>query len=200
MDKALAQTTIRWSGIQQVLEDASSDTLVLLDAAFYPCSRMTRREGVLEVIAASAGEDPRKALGRVAFTRALTDELRTRLSQKFRGPLSALSAAELHVRLMSNYPRIIEDRNPDKEQITSFPSPLHVQISSNARLPSILLAPCRKPLPSSPEASIPSIQLSLTLRLADGGIDKPGWVEWMRLLPEGVREVKCESPFRSTFR
>lgn len=200
MDKNSAQTTIRWSGIQQVLEDATSDTLVLMDAAFYPCSKMARREGVLEVIAASAGEDPKKALGRVAFTRALIDELSTRLSQKFRGPLSAFSAAELHVRLMSSYPRIIEDRNPDKEQITSFPSPLHIQMSSNARLPSIFLAPCRKPLPNSPEATTPGTQLNLTLRLVDGAIDKPGWIEWMRLLPDGVREVKCESPFRNTFR
>ncbi|KIH89287.1 hypothetical protein SPBR_06823 [Sporothrix brasiliensis 5110] len=193
-------TTIRWSGIQQVLEDATSDTLMIMDAAFYPCSKMARREGVFELVAASAGEDPKRALGRVAFTRALIDELSTRLNQKFRGPLSAFSAAELHVRLMSNYPRIIEDRNPDKERLTSFPAPLHILITSDARLPSILLAPSRKPLPTSPEATTPGTQLNLTLRLVDGAVDKPGWIEWMRLLPEGVREVKCESPYRNAFR
>ncbi|KAL1888230.1 hypothetical protein Sste5346_009704 [Sporothrix stenoceras] len=201
MDKSAAQdTTIRWSGIQQLLEDATSDTLMIMDAAFYPCSKMARRDGVFEVIAASAGEDPKRALGRVAFTRALIDELSTRLSQKFRGLMSAFSAAELHVKLMSNYPRIIEDHNPDKERLTSFPAPLHIQIASDARLPSILLAPCRKTLPASPEASAPGTQLNLTLRLVDGTVDKPGWIEWMRLLPEGVREVKCETPYRNNFR
>ena len=208
MDKAAVQgqtqATIRWSAIQQVLEDATADTLLLMDAAYYPCSKMSRREGVFEVVAAASGEDPKKALGRVSFTRAMTDELRTRLNQRFRGPLSALSAAELHVRLMSNYPKIVEERSTDKEQMTSFPSPFHMQASSNARLPSILLAPFRKPLPRSPDAAtttlIPSTQLNLTIRLSDGAVDKPGWIEWMRLLPEGVKEVKCESPFRNVYR
>ncbi|OAA62650.1 hypothetical protein SPI_04190 [Niveomyces insectorum RCEF 264] len=197
--------TIRWSGIQQVLEDATSDTLVLMDAAYYPCSKMKRREGVLELIAASAGEDSSKTLGRISFTQALTEELRTRLDQTFRGPLAALSAAELHVRLMASYPRMIQDRNPEMERILSFPSPLHLQMSASARLPSILLAPCRTRQPGSPHAhtreALPSgTQLTLTLRLAEGGVDKAGWVEWMRLLPEGVCDVKCENAFRSAYR
>ncbi|EPE06182.1 hypothetical protein F503_03011 [Ophiostoma piceae UAMH 11346] len=206
MDKAAvqgqAQATIRWSAIQQVLEDATADTLLLMDAAYYPCSKMTRREGVFEVVAAASGEDPKKALGRVSFTRAITEELRTRLNQRFRGPLSALSAAELHVQLTSNYPKIIEERSTDKEQMTSFPSPFHMQAASNARLPSILLAPFRKSSLRSPEPTtpIPSTQLNLTIRLSDGVVDKPGWIEWMRLLPEGVKEVKCESPFRNVYR
>ncbi|CAK7218047.1 hypothetical protein SCUCBS95973_003357 [Sporothrix curviconia] len=198
LDQPAAPTSIRWSGIQQVLEDAVSDTLMLMDATFYPCSKMTRRHGVFEVIAASAGEESKRVLGRAAFTRALTEELSTRLHQKYRSPLSAFSAAELHVRLMSNYPRIVGEHSTDKERLTSYPSPLHIQISSDARLPSILLAPCRKPLPTSPGSSVPGNQLNLTLRLADGAIDKPAWVEWMRLLPESVREVKCEVPYRST--
>ncbi|CAK7234171.1 hypothetical protein SBRCBS47491_008859 [Sporothrix bragantina] len=202
LDQPAAQISIRWSGIQQVLEDAVSDTLMLMDATFYPCSKMTRRQGVFEIIAASAGEESKRALGRVAFTRALTEELNARLHQKYRGAFSAFSAAELHVRLMSNYPRVVGERSVEKERLMSYPSPLHIQISSDARLPSILLAPCRRPLPTSPESTAPGNQLNLTLRLADGTIDKPAWVEWMRLLPEGVREVKCEAPYRpsNTFR
>ncbi|EFX04016.1 hypothetical protein CMQ_944 [Grosmannia clavigera kw1407] len=192
--------TIRWSGIQQVLEDATSDTLILMDAAYYPCSKMTRREGVLELIAASAGESQSNKLGRVAFTHALINQLQTRLNQKYRGPLSALSAAELHVRLLSDYSRIMQGQNPEKEQITSSPSPLHIQISANARLPSILVAPSKRPMPSSPEMQAPGTQIHLTLQLSDSGVDKAGWTEWMRLLPEGVQEVKCDSPFRNTFR
>lgn len=111
-----------------------------------------------------------------------------------------MSAAELHVRLMSSYPRIIENLNQSKERLTSHPTPLHIQMASDARLPSILLAPCRKPLPTSPEATAPGTQLNLTLRLVDGAVDKAAWAEWMRLLPEGVREVKCDTPYRNTFR
>lgn len=183
-----------------MLEDAVSDTLILMDAAYYPCSKMTRRNGVLELIAASAGESQSNALGRVSFTRALIDELQMRLSQKYRGPLSTLSAAALHVRLLSAYPRILQEQNPEKEQLTSFPSPLHIQISENPRLPSILLAPSKRPPPASPEMLAPGTQIHLTVQLSDSGVDKAGWTEWMRLLPESVQEVKCESPFRNTFR
>ena len=168
---------------------------MLMDATFYPCSKLARRQGVFEIIAASAGEESKQALGRVAFTRALTEELSTRLHQKYRGPFSALSAAELHVRLMSSYPRIVEERNANKERLMSYPSPLHIHVASDARLPSILLAPCRKPLPTSPESPAHGSQLNLSLRLYST-IDKAAWIEWMRLLPEGVREVKCESPYR----
>ncbi|KAG7120880.1 hypothetical protein HYQ46_010868 [Verticillium longisporum] len=49
--------TLRWSGIQQVLEEACGDTLILMDAAYYPSSKMVRQQGVLELIAAAVSEE-----------------------------------------------------------------------------------------------------------------------------------------------
>jgi hypothetical protein len=123
-------SAIRWSGIQQILEVASSDTLIIMDAAYYPSSKLVRQEGVLELVAASASEDHAKLLGRGAFTREVTDQLRTRASQKFMNPLSA---AELHAKLFSQYPKMIQDQSPEKQMVTSFPSPLHLQVSGSVK-------------------------------------------------------------------
>ncbi|KAK0630088.1 hypothetical protein B0T17DRAFT_589689 [Bombardia bombarda] len=170
--QAEPSSAIRWSGIQQILEGASSDTLIIMDAPYYPSSKLVRQEGVLELIAASASEDHVQFLDRSAFTRALTEQLRTRASQKFMSPLSA---AELHAKLLSFYPKMIQDRNPEKEMVTSFPSPLHIQVSGGTHL-------------------------SLTFRLADDNVNLDSWVEWLRSMPEGIREVKVEGPYRNTFR
>lgn len=190
-------STIRWSGIQQILEDACSDTLVIMDAAYYPSSKLVRRQGVLEFIAASASEDHAKFLGRSAFTRALTELLHTRrASQKFMNPLSA---AELHAKLLSFYPGMIQDRQPEKEVLTSFPSPLHVQISGDSRLPSILLAPIHKGLvPFALDAVQSGPQLNLTFRLTDDNFNTESWSEWLRTMPGGIRDVKVEGPYSNT--
>ncbi|KAK3383703.1 hypothetical protein B0T24DRAFT_59837 [Lasiosphaeria ovina] len=191
-------TTIRWSGIQQILEDACSDTLIIMDSAYYPSSKMVRKEGVLELIAASASEDHAKLIDRSAFTRALTSQLRTRASQKYMDPFSA---AELHAELLSLYPKIIQDQSPEKEMVTSFPSPLHTQISGSAKLPSILLAPMQKGLPPyTPDSPSSGANMVLTFRLSDDSINMDSWAEWLRSMPEGIKEVKVDGPYRNTFR
>ncbi|KAK3394350.1 hypothetical protein B0H63DRAFT_43407 [Podospora didyma] len=191
-------SVIRWSGIQQILEVACSDTLIVMDSAYYPSSQMVRQEGVLELIAASASEEHVKLLDRSAFTRALTDQLRTRASQKFMNPLSA---AELHAKLLSLYPKMVQDRSPEKEMVTSFPSPLHMQVSGNAKLPSILLVPMQKGIPPyAPESPTNGAHMSLTFRLSDDTINTDSWAEWLRSMPEGIKEVKVDGPYRNTFR
>jgi hypothetical protein len=192
-DKA---SVIRWSGISPILEHASSDTLIIMDAAYYPSSKMVRHQGVLELIAASVSEEHFKVLGRGTFTRALTEQLKTRAGQSFNEPLSA---AEIHSKLLSDYPNLIQDRNPEKETVTSFPSPLHMQTSGNSRLPSILLAPLqsgfiRTALPFGQGLVGP--QLTLSIRLASDDIDIETWTEWLRMMPDGVRDVKVDGPYR----
>ncbi len=177
-----------------------------MDAAYYPSTTMVRRQrGVLELVAASASEDHVRLLGRNSFTYAIIDLLQTRASQRFLGPFSA---AELHAKLLSNYAKMIRDRNPEKETVTSFPSPLHLQISGNALLPSILLANIRKPLPFGPNSDINS-EVNLVIRLNDDSVDMDSWVEWIRAAPIGVKDVKvegsvkdikAEGPLRNTFR
>lgn len=192
-DKDKAET-IRWSGIQQVLEEACSDTLIIMDAAFFPSSKMHRQQGVLELIAAAVSEEHFDALDRCTFTRVLTDHLKTRASQSYTSPFSA---AELHSKLLSHYPTLVQDKTPEKETITSFPSPLHMQVSGNALLPSILLAPLnigpvRARLPFGTEGQ----QVAMTFTIGDEPIDVDGWTEWLRLMPEGVKDVIVEEPYR----
>jgi hypothetical protein len=192
-------STIRWSGIQQILEEAWSDTLIIMDAAYYPSSKLVRRHGVLELVAASASEDHFNFLDRSAFTRTLIQLLHIRASQNFTTPLSA---AELHAKLLSFYPKMILDRHPEKDILTSFPSPLHIQLTGTSFLPSILLAPSPKGIP--PPFGLDTLQsgsqLNLTFRLTDDSIDMESWSEWLRMMPEGIKDVKVEGPFRNTLR
>ncbi len=190
-------SAIRWSGLQQILEEARSDTLIIMDAAYYPSSKLVRQQGVLELIAASASEDHSQFFDRSAFTRALTEQLRTRASQKYTDPLSA---AELHGKLLSLYPKMIQDRAPETKLITSFPSPLHMQMSGNARLPSILLAPVVRNMPLGVESPQNGIQMNFTFKLTDESINLESWAEWLRMLPEGVADIRVEGPYRNTFR
>ncbi|KAF4589390.1 Breast cancer suppressor protein BRCT [Ophiocordyceps camponoti-floridani] len=189
-------SVIRWNGIQQILEEACSDTLILMDAAYYPSSTMVRQKGVLELIAASVSEEHVAALDRCAFTRALAEQLRTRATRS-----NPLSAVELHSILLAAYPKLIHDRAPERETVTSFPAPLHAMMSGNSRLPSIFLSPVyqNSPLRSSFSCEN-SPQLHLSIKLHDDNVDIESWNEWLRLMPEGVKDVKVDGPFRASFR
>ena len=184
-------SNIRWNGIQQILEEACADTLIIMDAAYYPSAKMTRQRGVLELIAASTSAENYVALERCSFTLAIADILRTRASRA-----NPLSAAELHSILFSNYAKIVQDRNPEREVVSSFPAPLHTMMSGNSRLPSIFLSPVavHSPSRSSMHDNYPLLHMSI--RLNDDNVDLDSWNEWLRLMPEGVRDVKIEGPFR----
>lgn len=190
--------TIRWNGIQHILEEANSDTLIMMDSTYYPTTKMVRRRGVLELIAASAPEDYFHLLERGIFTRALTDQLRSRAMQRFP---NTLSAAELHSKLLSHFPKLILDRYPEKGVTTVFPAPLHMQTSGNARLPSIMLSPLPLPLPkplSNSDSTHAGPQVTLSIRLTDETFSLESWSEWFRTMPEGIRDVKVDCPY--TFR
>src|SRR5690606_4763747 len=92
---------------------------------------------------------------------------------------------------LSTYPQMLQDKNPESEFITSFPAPLHLQITGNARLPSIQLCRLhRTSLPFIADHTGPQIQLSM--RLKDDLFDIENWAEWLRVMPEGVRDVRVE--------
>ncbi|KAI0474583.1 hypothetical protein F4859DRAFT_73418 [Xylaria cf. heliscus] len=191
--------TIRWNGIQHILEEANSDTLIIMDSTYYPATKMVRQRGVLELIAASAPEDYYHLLEPGVFTRALTDQLRSLAMRRFP---NILSAAELHSRLLSQFPKLILDRYPEKGAATVFPAPLHMQTSGNARLPSITLSPLPLQPPkshSSPtDNTHPGPQVTLSIRLTDESLSLENWTEWFRMMPEGIRDVKVDGPY--TFR
>jgi hypothetical protein len=184
---------IRWSGIQEFLEGACSDTLIIFDAVFRPSPKVVRQKGVLELIAASASEEHYTLLGRNNFTRALTQQLRARTSQRLASPLSA---ADLHGRLLSAYPKIVQEKKPEGP-IASLPLPLHLQVSGNPKLPSITLSPMQavSHAPETPGGP----QLMLSIRLADEHVNIDSWAEWLRMMPDDVKGVKVEGPY-ATFR
>ncbi|KAL7897042.1 hypothetical protein HDV63DRAFT_395654 [Trichoderma sp. SZMC 28014] len=189
-------STIRWSGMQQILEEACADTLIIMDAAYFPPARIVRQQGVLEIIAASLSEDHLTALDRCAFTRALADQLRTRAARQ-----TPLSVVELHSILLALYPKLARDRTPEREIITSFPAPLHTMMSGNSRLPSIFLSPVQQSSPLRSSFSYEnSPQLHLAIKLNDDNVDIDSWNEWLRMMPEGIKDIKIDGPFRTTFR
>ena len=91
------------------------------------------------------------------------------------------------------------------ENDLQLPSPLHMQTSGNARLPSILLAPLA---PASPTRGGPLFaqdpngpQVHLSIQLAnDEPLDMDSWTEWLRMMPDGIKDVKVEGPYRHHYR
>lgn len=180
------------------MEGARSDTLIIFDAVYYTCSKLTRREGVLELIAASTSEDHFQLLGRNTFTRALAQQLRLRMMQRSPNPLST---AEVYTKLLSAYPRIVQERYPER-LLQNIPIPLHLQMSGNSKLPSITLYPLQSVRPHTPNLHTESsrgYQLTLSIRLSDDHLDIGSWSEWLRMMPDGIKDVKVAGPY-NTFR
>ncbi|KXJ91210.1 hypothetical protein Micbo1qcDRAFT_63576 [Microdochium bolleyi] len=211
LDRATA-SKIRWSGIQHKLEDACSDTLVVMDAAYFPSSRIVRRKGVMEVLAASTTDDYFRFAERGSFTRLLIDRLRTPPSQHLS---DKLSVAELYSKLLFSYSDLFQRRRGSDEQLaaarSSFIMPLHIQVASNPTTPSITLT--RVDSLQLPPLSAPSYlprtgfdhsadggenssgrRISLTFRLTDGGGDPDveRWRQWLMMMPEGVKSVMVD--------
>lgn len=180
-----------------MFEQAIADTLVIMDSRYFGLPAAARRRGTLEIIAAGSFEEQASPIARCAFTQALSEKLRTQAAR-----MRPFSAADLHAQLLAEYPRIVQEVNPDQEFLSSFPAPLHLQLADSLNIPSVLLAPLRRSrLPSIESVSSPSpgAQVSLTVRL-DREPDADCWADWLRLMPDGIREVKVEGGFRSTLR
>lgn len=143
---------------------------------------------MIEFIAAGSFEQhPRGQLGRCAFTRALSKELRTQAAR-----VPPISAADLHARLLAAYPQFVQELEPSHDFLHSLPTPQHVQITECNNVPSILLGPLRLPsVESNSSSSTPGPQVSLTVRV-DREPDMDSWTDWIRLMPDGIREVKIE--------
>lgn len=165
-----------------------------MDAAYYPSSNMVRQRGILELIAASSSEEHFRALERGSFTRHLADHLRTRASQRLP---NSLSAAELHSKLLCVYPKIIQAKALPKEA-TSLIFPLYMQMAGNSRLPSITLSPIQSARAGFSPESPRGPQLSLSFRLSEEMLNMESWVEWLRMMPEGIRDVRVEGPYPTT--
>lgn len=170
-----------------------ADTLVIMDSPYFG-SAVSKRQGVLEVLAGGSFEDYiGNPLARCEFTKALTGHLRRRAGQTFRRPLTV---ADLHAELSFDYPKILRDWRQEEETIKKFPSPLHLQVSSSNTIPSILLAPLVSITNSSPNMAQVS-RLNITVEIAGIGSSMEPFLEWARLMPLGVRDVTIQGPFRA---
>ena len=87
--------SVQWSGLQELLENAESDALILLDCCAAASSISATGSCVTEVIAACGFETWAPGVGEHSFTRSLIDELR----YWSRGP--TLSVAMLHNKVLS---------------------------------------------------------------------------------------------------
>ncbi|KAK4230589.1 hypothetical protein QBC38DRAFT_356863 [Podospora fimiseda] len=193
------ESFIPWQGIQQLFENTYTDSLVILDCAYYPMYQNVRQKGMLEVIAASAGWDHLERLRRGTFTHIVNEQLKSRAAQKFKEPFTA---ASLHAKLVSEYATLIQGHNQDQGITINFPTPILLQESSNKVLPSIPLTPLRKGTPPvfTPDSPTSGYTLRFTFNLSENTYDLDAWSEWLRSMPVGIKEVKVEGPYRDTFR
>ncbi|KAL5315687.1 hypothetical protein ACEPPN_016557 [Leptodophora sp. 'Broadleaf-Isolate-01'] len=122
--------TVKWSGIQNVLEEAQSDVLILLDCCASGVSNPGTGEGVTELISACSYNSVANGVGQYSFTNALTIELRD-LSVK---PFFTVGELFGHIfcRIQTRMPEDGHERQP---------APIHLSLINSLEQPrSICLA------------------------------------------------------------
>jgi hypothetical protein len=136
-------------GIQQLVEEAESDVLLLYDSCHsaHPAVNISG-QGVTELIAACGFETQAPAVGLHSFTNALIREL----EESFAGP--PISVAELHSRVISSLknwkPSLLRDEDGNvwtdengraKYECHKRRTPIHCFLTNESPYRSIMLAP-----------------------------------------------------------
>ncbi len=75
--------TVKWSGIQNALEESQSDVLILLDCCASGLSNTDEGNGVTELIASCAFNNTANGVGQFSFTHALISQLRRLVHNPF---------------------------------------------------------------------------------------------------------------------
>ncbi|EGO52674.1 hypothetical protein NEUTE1DRAFT_91241 [Neurospora tetrasperma FGSC 2508] len=146
--EAQPASCVRWSAIQALLDHASPDVVVIMDAAYYPNQYrfMRRTNRSLELLAASTQANPERGV----FTRALSDQLRIRAHLKL---LGGISIADLHARVTTSPLLTMGARVQEllgsgvggmslSPPLSSCPPvPLYLQFAGSPRTSSIILTP-----------------------------------------------------------
>ena len=134
--------SVQWSGLQELLEHAESDALILLDCCAAASSISATGSGVTEVIAACGFETWAPGVGEHSFTRSLIDELR----YWSRGPI--LSVAMLHNKVLSRI-KYWKPRFGTTGEYEHRKTPIYVVLSQEGNQRSIGLIPLQRSGPSS---------------------------------------------------
>jgi len=129
--------TVKWSGIQNSLEESQSDVLILLDCCSSSVCTTDEGNGVTELIAACAYNATANGVGPFSFTHALNAKLR-QLSQ-----LPSFSIGQLYNAIFTEVQGWrLEDSHHKK-------APVHLVLSQNQGFPrSICLSKQSKPNPT----------------------------------------------------
>ncbi|KAL2048673.1 hypothetical protein N7G274_000585 [Stereocaulon virgatum] len=140
--------TVKWFGLQTMLEQAQSDILILLDCCAAASSTTSSGTGVIELIAACGFETWAPGVSEHSFTRSLIDEL----TYWAKGP--TLTVALLHNKVLSRIkywkPRFGRTGNYEHRK-----TPIYIVLANDGKQRSIELEPLRHQASSELEASVP---------------------------------------------
>ena len=125
---------VQWSGLQNLLEHAESDVLILLDCCAAASSISATGSGVTEVIAACGFETWAPGVGEHSFTRSLIDELR------YWGRGQILSVAMLHNKVLSRI-KYWKPRFGMTGEHEHRKTPIYIVLSNEGNQRSIRLTP-----------------------------------------------------------
>jgi hypothetical protein len=157
-------------GVQQLLEEAASDVLLLYDSCHssHPAIN-TGGQGVTEVIAACGFETQAPAVGPHSFTNSLIREL----EEAFIGP--PISVAELHVRVIGSLknwkPALLRDQDGNlwtdengrpRLEVHKRRTPVHCFLTNEIPYRSIMLAPLRSRLSHAAVSNIGGVTIGST--------------------------------------
>ena len=143
--------TVQWVGIQNMLEQATSDVLILLDCCAAATASAELGSGVTEVIAACGFETSAPGVCEHSFTRSLIEELRYCCKRK------PLSAAMLHMKVLSRMkywkPKTVETRSGELAFHERRRTPVYTTLTNDGKPRSIVLSPIESDTFLSPEIS-----------------------------------------------
>jgi hypothetical protein len=116
--------TVKWSGIQNILEEAQSDVLLLLDCCNAGTANTNEGEGLTELISACAWNSEANGVGPYSFTNALVIELQDLAKRPF------FSTGELYGNIFSR----IQGRMPENG-MERHPAPVHLVLTNDSQYP-----------------------------------------------------------------
>ena len=145
--------TVQWVGIQNMLEQAISDVLILLDCCAAATASADLGSGVTEVIAACGFDTSAPGVCEHSFTRSLIEELRYSCKR------SPLSAAMLHMKVLSRMkywkPTFVETKAGEPAFHERRKTPVHTILTNEGKPRSIVLSPIESISFLAPEVSAP---------------------------------------------
>jgi hypothetical protein len=116
--------TVKWSGIQNVLEESQSDVLLLLDCCHAGSANTNEGNGVTEVISACPYNSNANGVGPYSFTHALVIELEALASR------AEFSTGELYNNIYCRTQIRLPDDGAGTER---HPPPIHLVLSNDSK-------------------------------------------------------------------